>query len=186
MTITVGQKLYYAGKGPYLVAERVSKMVCGASSSFYRFIPLDDSGEEFLVPVANAALLPLRALTAVNKIPELLRRLKSRAGPPRSHPAHWREREAIRVKIFASGSAFELGDFIEGTMRSCGIRKLAADEWEALRRARRLLTAEIAAVMGESFNAAAARIDDVLGAAPDSAVKHGSSMRFYRRVEKRG
>lgn len=186
MTITVGQKLYYAGRGPYLVAEQVSKMVCGASSRFYRFTPLDDSGEEFLVPVANAAVLPLRALTAVTKIPELLLRLKSRAGPTREQPGNWREREAIRAKVFASGSAFELGDFIEATVRSRGVRKLAADEWEALRRARRLLTAEIAAVMGESFSTAAARIEDVLGADPGSGLRHGNTVRFSRRPEKGG
>ena len=63
MTITVGQKIYYAGRGPYLVAELLSKVVCGATAKFYRFKVLDDSGEDFLVPIANVSLLPLRPLT---------------------------------------------------------------------------------------------------------------------------
>src|SRR5688572_20842774 len=161
MTITVGQKVYYAGRGPYLVAELVSKVVCGASAKFYRFTTMDESGEEFLVPVVNAALLPLRALTAVNKIPELMTRLKTRSGPPKEL-RDWRERESIRSKVFASGSALALGDFIESMNRSSSIRKLAADEWEAMRRARKLLIAEISAVMGESLSAAESRVENVL------------------------
>ena len=161
MTVTMGQKVYYAGRGPYLVADLVSKVVCGASAKFYKFVLLDESGEELLVPVASASLLPLRPLTAFNKIPELLGRLKNRSGPPREM-GNWREREEIRAKVFASGSAFELGDFLESMTRSSNVRRLGADEFEAMRRARKLLTAEIAAVMGESLSITGSRIEDVL------------------------
>ena len=161
MTLTVGQTVYYFGHGPCLVSELVSKVVCGASAKFYRFVLLGDSREEFLVPAANAASLPLRALTPFNKLPELLGRLQSRSGPPRN-AVSWRERESLRSKMFASGSAFELCDYIEAMSRSSSIRKLAADEWEALRRARKLLISEIAAVTGQSLAAAESRIDAVL------------------------
>lgn len=167
MTVTMGQKIFYVGRGPYLVADLVSKVVCGASAKFYKFVLLDETAEELLVPVANASLLPLRPLTAFNKIPELLRRLENRAGPPQQMGS-WRERDAMHSKIFASGSPFELGDFLESMTRSSRVRKLAADEWEAVRRARKLLTTEIATVMDESLGLAESRIDAMLN--PQDAI----------------
>ena len=184
MTVTVGEKVYYAGKGPYLVAEVVTKVVCGASAQFYRFVLLDQSGDEFLVPIGNVSLLPLRALTSVNKIPELLRRLRTRSGPT-LELSTWRERESIRSKVFTSGSAFELGDFIELLVRSSGVRKLAIDEWEAMRRARKLLISEIAAVVGESLTAAEARIEDVLNPGHAVIAKPANKLIFSRRTESR-
>lgn len=177
MTISVEQKVYYAGRGPYLIAELVPKVVCGVPAKFYRFVLLDGSGDEFLVLPGNASLLPLRALTPVNKVPELLNRLKARSGPPQ-RAASWRERDLVTSKVFASGSASQLVDLIESLTRSSGERKLAADEWEALRRARKLLIAEIAVVMDESSNAAELRIDKVLNA--EHNVVAGPTEKFKR------
>lgn len=184
MTITVGQKVYYSARGPYLVAESVSKVVCGASAKFYRFVSLGGGGEEFLVPVQTAARLPLRALTAPNKIPELLRRLGVRSGPPKDS-GNWREREAVRSKVFESGSPFDLGDLIEALTRSSAVRKLAADEWEALRRARKLLISEIAEVMDESPTAAESRIDEVLNPDHHGIPMPAGKMPFRERTESR-
>ena len=184
MTIYVGQTVYYFGRGPCLVSELVSKVVCGASAKFYRFVLLGERGEEFLVPAANAASLPLRALTPFNKLPELLRRLQSRSGPPRN-AGSWRERESLRAKVFASGSAFELCDYIEAMSRSSSLRKLAADEWEALRRARKLLIAEIAAVTGQSLSAAESRIDAVLKPAQQTANPTSKGTFVCRRESRR-
>jgi RNA polymerase-interacting CarD/CdnL/TRCF family regulator len=69
MTLTVGQKVYYPGRGLYLVSDVVRKVVCGASGDFYRFIPLDGSGAELLVPVGSSSDLPLRALLPPDAIP---------------------------------------------------------------------------------------------------------------------
>ena len=112
MIISVGQKVYHAGRGPYLIAELVPKVVCGLPEKFYRFVLLDGSGDEFLMPPGNASLLPLRALTPVNKVRELLNRLKARSGPPR-RAAGWPERDLVTSRIFASGSASQLVDLIE-------------------------------------------------------------------------
>jgi RNA polymerase-interacting CarD/CdnL/TRCF family regulator len=184
MTITVGQKVYYAGRGPYLVAGLVSKMVCGISGKFYRFVLLGEADEEFLLPIGSAALLPLRSLTAANKIPELLERLKVRVGPSQ-YLRTWRERDLMASKVFASGSAFELSDLLESLTRSSNTRKLAADEWEALRRARKLLISEIAEVMGESPSAAESRIDAVLNPERNVIKKTARKLIFSRRPETR-
>jgi RNA polymerase-interacting CarD/CdnL/TRCF family regulator len=184
MTISVGQKVYYVGRGPCVVAEVVSKVVCGASAKFYKFIMLGGGGEEFLVPIGNAAGLPLRSLTGANKIPELLRRLRARSGPPRELGT-WRERESIRSKVFESGSPFELGDLIESLTRSSGVRRLAVDESEALRRARKLLIAEIAEVMGESPSATEGRIDQVLNSDRDVITKAAGKEKLRARAESR-
>lgn len=184
MTIDVGQTVYYFGRGPCLVSDLVSKVVCGASAKFYRFVLLGNTGEEFLVPTANAASLPLRPLTPFHKLPELLRRLQSRNGPPRD-AGNWRERESLRAAIFASGSAFQLCDYIEVMSRSSSIRKLAADEWEALRRARRLLIAEIAAITGDSLIEAETRIDAVLNPEQRAADRSGKRSLFFRKESRR-
>jgi RNA polymerase-interacting CarD/CdnL/TRCF family regulator len=185
MTIAVGQKVYYVGRGPYLVAEVVSKVVCGATAQFYKLILLGGAGEEFLVPVATASVVPLRALIARSKIPELLRRMGVRSGPPKELGT-WQQRQAARSKSFESGSPFDLGDLIESLTRSSSVRKLAIDESEALRRARKLLISEIAEVMGETPTAVESRIDDVLNPDRQTIKQPASRARSRTRGEPEG
>jgi RNA polymerase-interacting CarD/CdnL/TRCF family regulator len=170
MTLTVGQKVYYPGRGPYLVRDVVRKVVCGASTDFYRFILLDGSGAELLVPVGSSSDLPLRALLPPDAIPRLLGRLKTRVEPAKEMGS-WQQRRLSSSKLFLSGSAFDLADAIESLTRSNGVRSLAMDELETLRRARRLLICEIAEVMNESNSAAEARIDSVIDQTPKAAKK---------------
>jgi RNA polymerase-interacting CarD/CdnL/TRCF family regulator len=165
VTLDIGQTVYYRGRGPCRVGAIVRKVVCGASAQFYSFSLLDESGTEFLVPVDKWADLPLRPLLDRHQIPKLLRRLNKRVGPARDLGT-WKQRESFRSKLFASGSAFDLAELVESLTRSSAIRNLATDEWEAMRRARKLLICEIAAVMNESNSAAESRIDSV--ASPDS------------------
>jgi RNA polymerase-interacting CarD/CdnL/TRCF family regulator len=177
MTLTVGQKVYYPGRGPYLVSDVVRKVVCGAGANFYRFIPLDGSDAELLIPVGNSSDLPLRALLAPDAIPSLLSRLKTRAEPPKEMD-NWQKRRSSSSKLFLSGSAFDLADAIESLTRSSSVRSLATDEWETLRRARRLLICEIAEVMNESISAAEARIDSVIDQPPTAAKKLPNAFNF--------
>lgn len=160
MTLDVGQKVYYVGRGPCRVEAIVRKVVCGASAKFYSFRLLDDSGAEFLIPLGKSSDLPLRALLPRHAIPELLSRLETRAGPPREL-GNWQQRESFKSRLFSSGSAFDLADLIESLTRASGIRHLANDERQALERARKLLIHEIAEVMHESKSAAEARVDTV-------------------------
>ena len=184
MTMAVGEKIYYVGRGPYLVAEVVSKVVCGATVQFYKLILLGGSSEEFLVPVATASVLPLRALIARSKVPELLRRMSVRSGPPKELGT-WQQRQAARSKSFESGSPFDLGELIESLTRSSSVRKLAIDESEALRRARKLLISEIAEVMDESPSAAESRIDEVLNPEGNMIKRSAHKARVSERTESR-
>jgi len=177
MTLTVGQKVYYPGRGPYLVGAVVRKVVCGASANFYTFTALDGSGAELLVPVGSCSDLPLRALLAPDAIPKLLSRLKTRAEPPKEI-RNWQQRRSSSAKLFISGSAFDLADAIESLTRASGVRSLATDEWETLRRARKLLICEIAEVMNESTSAAEARIDSVIDQTSKAAKKLPNGFNF--------
>jgi RNA polymerase-interacting CarD/CdnL/TRCF family regulator len=177
VTLTIGQKVYYPGRGPYLVRAVVRKVVCGADANFYRFTSLDGSGVELLIPVGNSSDLPLRALLPPDAIPRLLSHLKMRAEPPKEMDK-WPERRSSSSKLFLSGSAFDLADAIESLTRSSGVRSLATDERETLRRARRLLICEIAAVMNESTSQAEARIDSVIDEPPKAAKKLLNAFNF--------
>jgi RNA polymerase-interacting CarD/CdnL/TRCF family regulator len=163
VTLTIGQKLYYTGRGPCLVRAEVQKVVCGAPAQFYSFSLLDDDGGEFFVPVGTASELPLRPLLLRKEIPKLLKRLKARVGRTREL-ANWQQRKSASSKLFSSGSAFDLADTMESLMRSSCTRNLAMDEWQTLRRARNLLICEIAEVMNESRSAAESRLDSAANA----------------------
>lgn len=164
MTLTVGAKVVYPGRGPCLIGGVVQKVVCGTSTSFYRLALLDDSRAELFVPVDNSRDLHMRALLERSEIPKLLGHLKTHAGAPKElGPAkNWRQRDADNLKLFSSGSIFELAHMVESLTQLSGTKTLAPHERESLYRARKLLICEISEVMGESKTAAEARIDSVL------------------------
>jgi RNA polymerase-interacting CarD/CdnL/TRCF family regulator len=80
MTLTVGDKVVYPGRGPCLVGAIVQKVVCGMPARFYRLTLLDGSKGELFVPVDNLHDLHMRSLLDRSDIPELLGHLKTRAG----------------------------------------------------------------------------------------------------------
>jgi len=166
MSLTVGDKVVYAGRGPCLIGGVVQKVVCGRSESFYRLALLDDSRAELFVPVDKSRDLHMRALLERSEIPKLLGHLKSGTGMTRDPgPAkNWRQRELDDLKLFSSGSIFELANMVEVLTQLSDTKNLAARERETLHRARKLLICEISEVMGESKTAAAARIDRALEA----------------------
>jgi CarD family transcriptional regulator len=164
MTLTVGDKIVYPGRGPCLIGGVVQKVVCGTSTSFYRLALLDDSRAELFVPVDNLHDLHMRALLPRSEVPKLLGHLKTRAGVTKDlgTAKNWRQRELDNSKLFSSGSIFDLADKVESLTQLSGSKSLAAHERETLYRARKLLVSEISEVMGESKGAAEARIDRVL------------------------
>ena len=164
MTLTVGDKVFYPGRGPCLIGGVVQKVVCGTSTSFYRLALLDNSRAELFVPVDNFRDLHMRALLDRSEIPKLLGHLKTRAGVTKDlGPAkNWRQREADNLKLFSSGSIFELAQMVESLTQLSGTKTLAPHERESLYRGRKLLICEISEVMGESKSAAEARMDSVL------------------------
>jgi len=164
LTLNVGDKVYYRGRGPCLVGAIVQKVVCGASADFCSFTLLDDSGAELLVPLGNSSNLQLRGLIPRDEIPKLLSHLKTRGGSSKDleKRGNWQQREVAKSKVFSSGSVFDLADLVESLTQSAHVRTLAMDERETLHRARKLLICEIAEVMTESKSAAESRIDSVL------------------------
>ena len=164
MTLTVGKKVYYPGRGPCMVEAVVEKVVCGTTAKFFKLALLDDSNAELFVPVDNSSDLSLRALLGRSEIPKLLLHLKTRAGAPRDvAPAkNWRQRELEKLKLFRSGSLFDIADVVESLTQLRNGKNLAIDERETLLRARKLLICEISEVMQESRTASEARIDSVL------------------------
>lgn len=164
MTVTVGDKVVYPGRGPCLIGGVVEKVVCGRSARFYRLALLDDSRAELFVPVGNLRHLPMRALLDRSEIPKLLGHLTTRVEVTENlAPAkNWRQRELENLKVFSSGSIFELADMVESLTQLSGTKTLAPRDRETLSRARKLLVCEISEVLGESKTAAEARIDSVL------------------------
>jgi CarD family transcriptional regulator len=164
MMLTVGDKVVYPGRGPCLIGAVVQKLVCGTTASFYRLTLLDGSKAELFVPVDNLHDLHIRPLLDRSEIPELLGHLQTGAGTIEDCVAakNWRQRELDSVKLFKSGSLFDLADRIESLTQLSGSKALAADERETLYRARKLLVCEISEVMDESKRVAEARIDSVL------------------------
>jgi len=154
MTLTVGDKVVYPGRGPCLIGGVVQKVVCGTSTSFYRLALLDDSRAELFVPVANLRDLHMRALLDRSEIPKLLGQLRT--------AKNWRQRELDNLKLFSSGSIFDLARMVESLTQLSGTKTLASHERETLYRARKLLICEISEVMNESKTTAEARIDSVL------------------------
>ncbi|HUF40905.1 MAG TPA: CarD family transcriptional regulator [Verrucomicrobiae bacterium] len=164
MTFTVGEKVFYPGRGPCLISAIVEKVVCGLSTSFYRLVLLDDSGAEVFVPLDHLRPPPLRALLDRSEIPGLLSHLTPRPGVVRDPGTakNWRQREIDNTKLFNSGSIFDLADLIESLTQLSSLKTLAPYDRDALYRAKRLLICEISEVMGESKKAAEARIDGAL------------------------
>jgi len=164
MTLNVGDKVVYPGRGPCLIGAVVQKVVCGMSASFYRLALLDDSGGELFVPVDKFRDLKMRALLDRSEIPKLLGHLKTRAGVTKDAGTakNWRQRELDNLKLFSSGSIFELAHIVESLTQLNGTKILASHDRDTLYRARKLLICEISEVMAESKTAAEARIDRVL------------------------
>lgn len=173
MTLTIGGKVVYPGRGPCLVGAVVQKVVCGTSASFYRLALLDGSKAELFVPVDSFHDLHMRKLLDRSEIPKLLGHLKTRAGVTNDLVAakNWRQRALDNLKLFKTGSIFDLADRVESLTRLSGTKNLSADERETLDRARKLLVCEISEVMNESKRAAEARIDSVLET-PNKTMNH--------------
>jgi RNA polymerase-interacting CarD/CdnL/TRCF family regulator len=164
MTLTVGDKVVYPGRGPCLIGAVVKKVVCGRSASFYRLALLDNSKAELFVPVDKLRDLQMRALLDRSDIPKLLGRLKARAGVTKDlgTAKNWRQLNLDNLKLFSSGSIFYLADMVESLTQLGGTKPLGTYEQETLHKARKLLICEIAEVMDESKSAAEARIDRAL------------------------
>ena len=158
MLLTVGNKVIYPSRGPCLIGPIVKKVVDGSPMSFYPLALLDDSGGELFVPVDKVQAIGVRLLLKRSEIPKLLGHLKKAAGTSKN----WKQRTMDNVKLFASGSAFDLAEIVESLTNLSETKPLMLRDKQTLERARKLLVCEISEVMGETLRAAEEQVDKAL------------------------
>jgi RNA polymerase-interacting CarD/CdnL/TRCF family regulator len=126
--------------------------------SFYPLALLDDSGGELFVPVDKAQAIGVRLLLKRSEIPKLLGHLKKASGTAKN----WKQRTIDNIKLFASGSAFDLAEIVESLTNLSETKPLMLRDKQTLERARKLLVCEISEVMGETISAAEKQVDKAL------------------------
>jgi RNA polymerase-interacting CarD/CdnL/TRCF family regulator len=100
-----------------------------------------------------------------SEIPGLLAHLKKSA----KAADNWKQRAADNMKLFTSGSPFDLAEIVASLTELSSTRALTLGESGTLGRARKLLISEISEVMGETKTEAAAHVDHALNARTSSS-----------------
>lgn len=155
--LATGNKAIYPGQGPCRIGHVVKRVVDGRGIMFYHLI-LDDSGGDLFVPVEKARAIGVRLLMKKSEIPKLLTHLKKAA----TTSDNWKQRAAENMKLFTTGSAFDLAEIIASLTELRDTRPLTLGESGTLDRARRLLICEISEVMGETKTVAEGQVDQAL------------------------
>jgi Transcriptional regulators, similar to M. xanthus CarD len=140
----------------------VQRIIDGEPLMFYQLIVLDDGGGDLFVPVDKVAAVGIRLLLEKSEIPKLLDHLMK----PCKIADGWKQRTLNNLKLFASGSAFDLAEIVESLTGLNETKALSFGEQKTLERARRLLICEIAEVMGESRETVTEQLEDALKARP--------------------
>ncbi len=159
MEMAVGNKVIYPRQGPCLIGRIVNRDVNGSPMNFYHLVVLGDAGELY-VPVDKAQAIGMRHLLDKSEIPKLLRRLTMTA----AIAGNWRQRTDYNLKLFSSGSAFDLAEVIESLTELSASKTLSLGELRTLDRARVLLIREISEVTGETKTAVELQVDEALKA----------------------
>ena len=162
-TLAAGSKAIYPGQGPCRIGRVVKKAVGGRVIMFYHLIVLDESGGELFIPVEKAQAIGVRLMMKKSEIPGLLAHLKKSA----KTADNWKQRATDNMKLFTSGSPFDLAEIVASLTELSSTRSLTLGESGTLGRARRLLISEISEVMGETKTAAAEQVDHALKARTD-------------------
>lgn len=157
--INIGCKVNYPSQGPCLIDSVVKKEIAGNSVSFYCLALLDDSGGELFVPVEKAEGIGLRPLLKRSEIPKLLGQLAKENGQV---VKDWKQRAKDNMKLFASGSAFDLAEVVESLTKLNESKLLSFRESSLLEKAKRLLVCEVSEVLGETKAAVEEKINRAL------------------------
>ena len=156
--LTTGNKAIYPGQGPCRIGDVVKRVVGARVMMFYHLTVLDDNRGDLFVPVEKAGRIGVRSLVKKSEIPRLLAHLKKSAKPADS----WKQRATDNLKLFASGSPYDLAEVVASLTQLSDSRSLTLGESVTLGRARRLLICEISEVMGEPKAAVEEQIDCAL------------------------
>jgi CarD family transcriptional regulator, regulator of rRNA transcription len=158
--LTVGSKVVYPCQGPCLVGAVVERSVAGKPRSFYHLIVLDESGGELFVPVDKVQAIGIRPLSQRTDIPKLQGHLMKTTGVAKD----WKQRANDILRLFTSGSAFDLAEIVGSLTELSKTKALSPREGLTLARAKKLLVCEISEVMGETKSAAEEQVDEALKA----------------------
>ena len=160
MNLTIGSRVVYPGQGPCRIDQVISKLVDGKTVSFYRLSVLDDGGAELFVPVNKAKLVGLRLLVSLKEVSRILKTLVEEA----NFADGWKERASDNVRLFKSGSAFDLALLLKSLTEMSARKSLSTGECKMLLKARSLLVREICEVTGDTGQHVEQRIDNALTA----------------------
>lgn len=159
-TLTIGNKAIYPGQGPCRVGRVVKRVVDGRVIVFYHLTVLDDNRGDLFVPVEKARAIGLRLLMEKSEIPGLLAHLKKSA----KTADNWKQRATDNLKLFASGSPYDLAEVVASLTELGDARSLTLGESGTLGKARKLLICEISEVTGETRAAVEEQVDYALKA----------------------
>jgi CarD family transcriptional regulator len=158
--LIVGDKVVYPCQGPCLIDAVVMRSVAGRPKSFYHLIVLSDDGGELFVPVDKVQAVGIRPLLNKTEIPKLLGHLMKTANIPKEG----KPRSDEILKLFTSGSAFDLAEIVESLTELSKTKKLSLRESWTMNKARKLLVCEISEVMGETKSVVEEWVDQGLKA----------------------
>jgi len=160
--LAVGKKVSYPCHGPCLVSSIVDKTVDKKSMTFYQLLVLSDRGEKLFVPMDKVTTIGIRPLLQQLEIPKLLDQLKR----PSTASTDRKQRVRDNLKLFLTGSAFDLAEIVETLTELIETKPLSFSERGTLERAKRLLICEISEVTGTTKQEAEAQVDLALIARP--------------------
>ena len=158
--LPVGSTAVYPGQGPCRIGRAVKKVVDGRVMMFYHLTVLDGRGVELFVPVDKVQAIGIRPLLQRSDIPKLQGHLMKKTRVDKD----WKQRANDILRLFTSGSAFDLAEIVGSLTELSETKKLSIRESWTLVRARNLLVCEISEVMGEAKSAAEEQVDQALRA----------------------
>jgi CarD family transcriptional regulator, regulator of rRNA transcription len=156
--LTVGSKVVYPCQGPCLVGAVVERLVAGEQRSFHHLIVLDDKGSELFVPTDKVQTIGIRPLVKMSDVLKLLGQLKETSEIAKD----WKRRAEDILRLFTSGSAFDLAEIVGSLTELSKTKTLSLRESWMLSRARTLLVCEISEVMGGPKSVAEEQVDQSL------------------------
>jgi RNA polymerase-interacting CarD/CdnL/TRCF family regulator len=130
---------------------------------FYHLTVLDENRGDLFVPVEKAGAIGVRSMMKKSEIPGLLAHLRKSA----KTADNWKQRATDNLKLFTSGSPYDLAEVVASLTKLADSRSLTLGESGTLGRARRLLIREISEVMGETKAAVEEQVDYALRAPKD-------------------
>lgn len=158
MALPAGSTAVYPGQGPCRIVCAVKKVVDDKVIVFYHLTVLDGRGGELFVPVEKACAIGFRLLIKESDIPLLLAHLQKGAKPA----DNWKQRANDNLKLFKSGSAFDLAEVVASLTELQENKPLSLGESGTLDRAKRLIICEISEVTGETKAMVEEQLDNAL------------------------